>query len=135
MAENRQSRQVPVECGFGIADFCPYYGRDALLRGIAASPRCVRGHVRIVSRPDEEFEPGSILVTEKATTEYIDMLMVASGYITSRGGMSSHAAAIARGLNKPCVTGTESHGAYATEVLEDGQMVVLDGCHGTVYKM
>lgn len=85
--------------------------RDVLVRGLPASPGAAVG--RVVFDADEAAERGKkgeavILVRPETTPDDIHGLFAAQGVLTSHGGMTSHAAVVARGLGKPCVSGAES---------------------------
>ena len=96
-------------------------------RGSAAR---TRGVVKLVRNPGEveSFEEGSILVTEMTSPEYMSLMRKATGIVTDAGGLTSHAAIIARELNVPCIVGTKT----ATSFLEDGMEVETDTHAGTV---
>jgi phosphoenolpyruvate synthase/pyruvate phosphate dikinase len=121
------------ECLLYNIDACRFSGQEPLLKGIAASIGCVRASVKIVRGPNDRFEPGQILVTERTDTSYIQMIAFSAGIITDIGGYTSHAAVCGRQYDKPCVVGTEAYGSRATERLKDGDIVALDSCHGYVY--
>ena len=60
--------------------------------------------------------------------EYIGAMKKALAFITDEGGVTCHAAIVARELQKPCIIGTK----IATEVLKDGDLVQVDAVHGVV---
>lgn len=83
---------------------------DILVKGLPASPGAAVGHV--VFDADEAAERGEkgesvILVRPETTPDDIHGLFAAKGVLTSHGGMTSHAAVVARGVGKPCVSGAE----------------------------
>lgn len=83
---------------------------DILAEGLPASPGAAAGHV--VFTADEAEARGSngervILVRPETTPDDIHGIIQAQGVLTSRGGMTSHAAIVARGMGKPAVTGCE----------------------------
>ena len=90
----------------------------------------VRGHVKVLLDPRQssDFKPGDILVTTMTTPEYVFVMKEASAILTDTGGLTSHAAIVARELNKPCVIGTK----IATKVLKDGDEVEVDATKGIV---
>ncbi|MBW2980312.1 hypothetical protein KY360_02750 [Candidatus Woesearchaeota archaeon] len=100
------------------------------LKGLVAHHGNKRGHVKIVLRHKDfdKIEFGDILVTKMTNPDFIVVLEQCSGIITDIGGITSHAAIVARELNKPCITGTQ----YATKVLKDGDLVELDTDKGIV---
>ncbi len=89
----------------------PKAKRDVIVKGLPASPGAAVG--KVVFDADEAAERGGkgeavILVRPETTPDDIHGLFAAQGVLTSHGGMTSHAAVVARGLGKPCVSGAES---------------------------
>jgi pyruvate,orthophosphate dikinase len=82
-----------------------------------------------------------ILVREETRPEDIHGFFAAEGILTSRGGKTSHAAVVARGMGKPCVAGAEGitvnvkmRLAYVGEkIIHEGDVITLDGATGNVY--
>ncbi|RXK48612.1 pyruvate, water dikinase [Halorientalis pallida] len=103
---------------------------DVLLQGLGASPGIASGAVRIVDKLDQldKVGEGDIIVTEMTTPDMVPAMKRAAGIVTSEGGMTSHAAIVARELGAPAVVGTGG----ATDTLEDDQLVTLDGDKGTI---
>ena len=103
---------------------------DTILNGLGASPGIASGPVRIVHKLDQldKVSEGDIIVTEMTTPDMVPAMKRASGIITDEGGMTSHAAIVARELGAPAVIGAGT----ATETLEDGQLVTIDGDKGSV---
>ena len=103
---------------------------DVILRGLGASPGIASGPVRTVGKLDQldKVGEGDIIVTEMTTPDMVPAMKRASGIITDEGGMTSHAAIVARELGAPAIVGAGT----ATEQLEDGQLVTIDGDKGTV---
>lgn len=102
----------------------------SLLRGRTGAGGLVTGKVHIVD-PDninEKFPAGAILVCKVTTPNYVPLMQRAGGIITDQGGILSHAAIVARELDKPCIVGTGN----ATTELKDGQTVTVDADNGTV---
>ncbi len=84
---------------------------NVLAKGLPASPGAASG--KVVFNPDEAKELGEqgervILVRPETSPDDIHGLFAAMGVLTSRGGMTSHAAVVARGMGKPCVAGCEA---------------------------
>ncbi len=105
-----------------------------IIKGFVASQGLVIGKVRIITSVKEEgslFKEGEILVTGMTRPEYLPLARKASGIITDEGGITSHAAIIARELNKPCITGTNN----ATRILKTGDLVELNADLGIVRKL
>ncbi len=100
------------------------------LVGLGASPGVHEGRVRIVLDPAAcpAFEPGDVLVCPTTDPGWAPLFMVAGALVTDIGGVLSHGAVIARELGIPSVVNT----GRGTEVLRDGELVVVDGGHGSV---
>src|SRR6056297_778694 len=117
---------------------------DILAKGLAASPGAATGKVYFTSEEAAEAaEDGEkvILVRKETSPEDIEGMVKAEGILTSRGGMTSHAAVVARGMGKCCVTGAgeiqvdeRNHQFKAGEkVFNEGDYISLDGNTGNVY--
>lgn len=108
----------------------PPAGDAKLLSGHAASPGSVTGAVKILRSINEvaKLQPGDILVTTMTTPIWTSVFMNVAGIITDNGGMLSHAAIVAREMGIPAVVGT----GQASKVLQDGQLVELNGSTGQV---
>ncbi|MEM2265869.1 MAG: phosphoenolpyruvate synthase [Candidatus Hadarchaeales archaeon] len=103
-----------------------------LLKGLPASPGAAIGTVRIVRSPreaSEKLKRGEILVTEMTSPDWVPYMKIASGIITSEGGITSHAAIVSRELGIPCIVGAKD----ALKVLSDGMVITLDSRKGLVY--
>ncbi|MFC0432046.1 phosphoenolpyruvate synthase [Kutzneria buriramensis] len=102
-----------------------------LVTGLAASPGRAVGRVRRLAGPDEgdRFLDGEILVAVMTTPDWVPTMRRAAALVTDGGGMTCHAAIVARELGVPCVVGTRN----ATEVLRDGETVTVDGAAGKVF--
>ncbi len=123
-----------------------YYGSDAEeafvltshkagdLKGqVASSPvEELDGEVCIVLNVDRDpFAKGKILVTSMTRPEFLPLMRKAKAIITDEGGVTSHAAVIARELGIPCIIGTRA----ATSLLRDGDRVHMDLKEGTIRKL
>lgn len=106
--------------------------REIITKGLGASPGMASGAVKIISSTDEldKIEEGDILVTVMTTPDMVPAMKRADGIITDEGGVTCHAAIVSRELGIPCVVGTGN----ATSILEENEIVTLDGNKGTVYK-
>ncbi|BAJ51082.1 pyruvate phosphate dikinase [Candidatus Caldarchaeum subterraneum] len=116
-----------------------------IAKGLNASPGAATG--KVVFDTDEAAERGNkgekvILVRPETTPEDIKGIIAAQGVLTSRGGMTSHAAVVARGMGKPAVVGCESIKINMDEqlfVTADGvtvrhdDVITIDGSTGNVY--
>jgi pyruvate,orthophosphate dikinase len=111
--------------------------------GLPASPGAARG--RVVFDADEAERRGNqgeavILVRPETTPDDIHGIVAAEGVLTSRGGMTSHAAIVARGMGKPAVTGCEAlridlareEFAAGDVVVKQGDIITIDGATGRV---
>jgi len=103
---------------------------EILVTGLTASPGLVSGTVRIVLTPSEgdSIQPGEILVAEMTTPDWVPFMRRAIAIVTDSGGMTSHAAIVARELGIPCIVGAR----VATTTLKTGQVVTVDGAAGTI---
>ncbi len=103
--------------------------------GLSIGQSVAEGTVQLIHSAEkiDEFEEGSILVTEMTDPDWGPILKKAAGIVTDHGGRTSHAAIVSRELGIPAVIGTGN----ATEVLADGQEVTLscvEGSDGHVYE-
>ncbi|TVT24369.1 phosphoenolpyruvate synthase, partial [Amycolatopsis rhizosphaerae] len=103
---------------------------EVLVRGLAASPGTASGTVRVLTSPEQgkQLRGGEVLVAPMTNPDWVPTIRRAAALVTDGGGMTCHAAIVARELGVPCVVGTET----ATSVLTDGQEVTVDGAAGEV---
>ena len=117
---------------------------DPIARGVAASPGAAVGKAVFTSgKAVEMAKIGEqvILIRPETTPEDISGMAAAAGILTSRGGKTSHAAVVARGMGKPAVTGaaelvvdTESQMAAAGgRDITEGTEITIDGTSGSVF--
>jgi pyruvate,orthophosphate dikinase len=133
----------------------PKAPKRLLARGLAASPGAAQGHI-VFSADEAERRAGQgvpvILVRIETSPEDIHGMKAARGVVTARGGMTSHAAVVARGMGKPCVAGSSAIAVnYGTQTmaitlyddagrptetvtLNKGDIITLDGSTGSVYE-
>jgi len=102
-------------------------------RGLSAASGKARGRVKIVKSVKEvgKVEKGDILVAVMTRPDYIVGIKNASALVTDEGGITCHAAIVARELGIPCIIGTK----IATQVLKDGDLVEVNANHGWVRKI
>jgi len=105
--------------------------KKVVAKGLDASPGAACGRVVFDSLECQEFfdrdEP-TVLVRLETSPEDIQGMTVAAGVLTARGGQTSHAAVVARGMGKPCVVGcTDIQVDYARELFYAGDSVVRKG--------
>ncbi len=125
--------------------FDPAAERTAVARGMSASPGAAVGQVVFDSDTAVEWAGRGedvILVRKETTPDDLRGMVVARGILTSRGGKTSHAAVVARGMGRSCVCGTESLDVDVaakkftirggTTVLE-GDVISIDGGTGEVF--
>ncbi len=116
---------------------------EVIAKGLPASPGAACG--RVVFDADEAEKLGKdgvavLLVRNETTPDDIHGIVMAQGILTSRGGMTSHAAVVARGMGKPCVCGCEQLKIdYDKEtvtadgqILKKGDLLSIDGSTGRV---
>jgi pyruvate,orthophosphate dikinase len=121
----------------------PSFNAKPIATGLPASPGAATG--KVIFDTDEAYSLGSngedvILVREETTPEDIHGMVAAKGVLTSRGGMTSHAAVVARGMGKPAVVGCEQIRIdLATDSLQTRRVTVnkndiitIDGTTGNV---
>ncbi|MGP8071202.1 MAG: pyruvate, phosphate dikinase [Candidatus Bathyarchaeia archaeon] len=121
----------------------PTYEARPIATGLPASPGAATG--RVIFDTDEAHRLGAdgesvILVREETTPEDIHGMIAAKGVLTSRGGMTSHAAVVARGMGKPAVVGCEqikidlSAASFSTgrDTIRKNDVITIDGTTGNV---
>ncbi|MDJ0910298.1 MAG: pyruvate, phosphate dikinase [Woeseiaceae bacterium] len=112
--------------------------------GLPASPGAASGKcVFDADRAEVMGEEGEkvILVREETRPEDIHGFFASEGILTSRGGKTSHAAVVARGMGKPCVAGAEGiivdvemrRAIVGEHIIHEGDVITLDGATGEVY--
>ncbi len=123
----------------------PDADREVLTRGLPASPGAASGKVVFTADEAEKWAARGekvILVRYETSPEDIHGIHVSEGILTARGGMTSHAAVVARGMGKPCITGAgdiqiSEQGRRMTingHVVEEGEVITIDGATGEVMK-
>ncbi|MFT5508689.1 MAG: pyruvate,orthophosphate dikinase [Hyphomicrobiaceae bacterium] len=119
--------------------------KDVIARGLPASPGAAVGEIVFDSDEAERLkaqEKNVILVRIETSPEDIHGMHAATGILTTRGGMTSHAAVVARGMGRPCVSGAgglriDYKAATMTignEVFMKGETVTIDGTTGEVLR-
>ncbi|MFN6960748.1 MAG: pyruvate, phosphate dikinase, partial [Rhodocyclaceae bacterium] len=127
-----------------VPQLSPSFKGKPLATGLPASPGAASG--KIVFDADTAEQRGRagekiILVREETKPEDIHGFFQAQGILTSRGGKTSHAAVVARGMGKPCVSGCEAiHiddvnrcATIGDTTLHEGDVITIDGGTGAVY--
>ncbi|MBK6742404.1 MAG: pyruvate, phosphate dikinase [Hydrogenophilales bacterium] len=116
----------------------------AVAKGLPASPGAASGiAVFDADRAEKMGRAGQkiILVREETKPEDIHGFFASQGILTSRGGKTSHAAVVARGMGKPCVAGAEGihvdvrmrQAIVGDSVFREGDTITIDGSSGNVY--
>ncbi|MCX5140136.1 MULTISPECIES: pyruvate, phosphate dikinase [unclassified Streptomyces] len=117
---------------------------ERLGRGIAASPGAAVGKAVFDSYTAVKWSRSGekvILIRRETNPDDLDGMIAAEGILTSRGGKTSHAAVVARGMGKTCVCGAEDlevdtkrrRMTVGGRVIEEGDVVSIDGSTGKVY--
>ena len=119
--------------------------KEVIAKGLPASPGAASGKV-VFSADDAEKmnnqKEDTILVRVETSPEDIHGMHAAKGILTARGGMTSHAAVVARGMGRPCVSGSgeinidyESKNFKVGElIVKEGDIITIDGGTGRVMK-
>jgi len=116
-----------------------------LTKGLPASPGAASGRVVFFADEAEEWKKRGekvILVRTETSPEDLSGMHVSEGFLTARGGMTSHAAVVARGMGKCCVSGAgDVHIDYqarefkiGSKVYKEGDWISLNGSTGEVYE-
>ena len=122
----------------------PNAKRDLLTMGLPASPGAAIGEVVFDSDEAEELKKAGkkvILVRTETSPEDIHGMHAAEAIITARGGMTSHAAVVARGMGRPCVSGAgdirinyeAKEFSVMNRVVKRGDTLTIDGATGQVF--
>ncbi|MFA4850319.1 MAG: pyruvate, phosphate dikinase, partial [Methanoregula sp.] len=122
----------------------PKVTKKPIAKGLPASPGVAVGvAVFDADRAEKLGRTGErvILVREETKPEDIHGFFASQGILTSRGGKTSHAAVVARGMGKPCVSGAESihidvrmrHARAGDQEFGEGALITIDGTTGAVY--
>jgi len=123
----------------------PKAQREVIAVGLPASPGAATGEIVFSSDEAEELKSAGrkvILVRIETSPEDIHGMHASEGILTTRGGMTSHAAVVARGMGKPCVSGAGSLRVdYRAGTLvamghtfRKGDIITIDGSNGQVLK-
>ena len=121
----------------------PEAPRDILGKGLPASPGAASGTIVLDADTAEkhaELGEAVILVRIETSPEDIHGMHAAKGILTARGGMTSHAAVVARGMGRPCVSGASGVSInmkdrtlrIGNRELKEGDVITLDGASGEI---
>jgi pyruvate,orthophosphate dikinase len=117
--------------------------KEVIAKGLPASPGAAVGKVVFTSEDAESWvakKEKIILVRVETSPEDIKGMHVSQGILTARGGMTSHAAVVARGMGKPCVSGVseldvDAKGKVirvADKVIKEGDIITINGGTGEI---
>lgn len=103
------------------------------LKGSCAQIGKAKGVVKVINNPGElnKMNEGDILVSQMTDPEIVAAMKKAAAIVTDLGGITCHAAIVARELGIPCIIGTK----YATKIFEDGDRVEVNADKGLVRKI
>ena len=129
---------------FKLEPDSPEMEKAFLAKGVGASPGAARGRVYFdAGRAVEAAGRGETVILARPETKPDDIhgITVSSGVVTSRGGVTSHAAVVTRGMGLPCIVGCEgvqvdlAAGVFRAggRIVEEGQTISIDGATGGVY--
>lgn len=106
------------------------FSRVTELKGQTGCSGSAVGHVKIVNviSDMEKVKDGDILVSVSTQPDLLPAMKRSAAFVTEQGGVTSHAAIVAREMRKPCIIGTR----IATKVLKDGMLVEVNATAGTV---
>ena len=116
---------------------------EVIAKGLPASPGAACGKVVFSSNQAEKLKAqlqNTILVRVETSPEDIHGMHAANGILTARGGMTSHAAVVARGMGRPCVSGSSEleidyqNKLFKTKkhIVKEGDLITIDGSTGRV---
>ena len=116
---------------------------NVIANGLPASPGAASGKVVFTSEEAErltDMMQDTILVRVETSPEDIQGMHAAKGILTARGGMTSHAAVVARGMGRPCVSGSSEidinyeNKTFKTQSMEikEGEIITIDGSTGRI---
>jgi pyruvate,orthophosphate dikinase len=119
--------------------------KEQIASGLGASPGAATGEVAFTADEAERLAADHrdvILVRAETSPEDIHGMHAARGILTARGGMTSHAAVVARGMGRPCVSGAgmlkidaaRGEMVCGSHLIKRGDIITIDGTAGTVFK-
>lgn len=117
---------------------------ESILNGLPASPGAASGKVYFTAEAAKHANQNGekvILMRQETSPEDIDGMVVSEAIVTSRGGMTSHAAVVARGMGVCCVAGCENlevdeflkQASFEDGVIREGDTISVDGTAGKIY--
>jgi pyruvate,orthophosphate dikinase len=123
----------------------PKAKKEIIATGLPASPGAASGHMVFTSHEAEVWAKNGkkvVLVRAETSPEDIGGMAASTGILTARGGMTSHAAVVARGMGKPCIAGctalviSEKNKTLTVKgkTFKEGDFITFDGATGEVYE-
>jgi pyruvate,orthophosphate dikinase len=117
---------------------------QVIAKGLPASPGAAFGRVYFNAEDAQRAHASGqkvVLLRTETSPEDIEGMIVSEAIVTSRGGMTSHAAVVARGMGVCCVVGCETlninedlkQAQYASQVIKEGDLISIDGTTGNIY--
>lgn len=107
-----------------------------IVSGLTAHPGRVEGIARVLNldlrtsiEEVEKIQKGDIIVTDMTRPQFLLQIRRAAAIVTNQGGVLCHAAVLAREFSLPCIVGTRN----ATEMIRDGQKIIVDAHKGVIY--
>ncbi|TSC65893.1 MAG: hypothetical protein G01um101477_305 [Candidatus Doudnabacteria bacterium Gr01-1014_77] len=102
-------------------------------QGVCASPGKIKGRAKIMNSPndDKKVHQGDILIAYATTVDYLPAMKRAAAFVTEVGGLTCHAAVVAREFGVPCVVGLKN----STINFKDGDLIEVDANKGIVRKI
>lgn len=142
LLNGRPKLYPPLVTAVGLAGSLTFFNKPILphaklqsqeVKGQIAYAGVVRGIVRIVKsvKDLDKLKEGDILVTQMTFPSFIMAMRRVAAFVTDEGGITCHAAIVAREMNKPCIIGTK----IATKIFKDGDRVEVDADKGIVRKI
>ncbi|MBF2017086.1 MAG: phosphoenolpyruvate synthase [Rivularia sp. T60_A2020_040] len=110
------------------------FSRNSLIKGIGAATGQQEGNVLIIENSQqiiEQVPKGIILVASVITPDWLPVLQQVGGFITEKGGLTSHAAIIARELGIPAIVGVNK----VTKLFQNGDRILIDGDSGEIHQL
>lgn len=103
------------------------------LKGTIAYSGKIRGIAKVVKNVSQIYKvnEGDILVAGMTAPDFVIAMKKAAAFVTDEGGITCHAAIVAREMKKPCITGTK----IATKIFKDGDYIEVDATKGIVRKL
>lgn len=116
------------EIGFELQE-----SKEKSIKGKTGAKGKVKGKVKIIltAKDLDKVQEGDVLVALTTGPDYVPAMHKACAFVTDEGGITCHAAIVAREMKKPCIVGTKN----ATMILNDGDLVEVDADSGIVKKL